>query len=510
MSSQAIADIRAAIAGRIVSWKENVAAVVAPAPIGFSGKPVTGGKAIGYLFDSDMGIDPDEEVKALAKSWKASGLRGVVGPNPTGILAWRDGDGIRAFLYATHVDTTGTHPVDVFLMEGCRAGWMGSLVVTRREILEDGSMGPVAEQATGRFPGAGVSLDLPDGVPLANVLGMALENLSLALTFDNPSTGQTEAWMAANPDAKPDGAAEIEARARVLRTTPPKGDEPARPRASPPPKLRVDLGKLAERLEALHRPVYIPVMREVRDGDANAVSGRPGLAFIPEGTPWPEAKGQTLRQVAQFDVASLPVEAAELLGGKGLFQFFVGADYDEHNGAWLARVVDPTAPGSWQAGPEDAEAPRAVITGWERRIEAPHSQDLVEGPTALVGRRIPEAMLDALDFLGPDTCGQPRLPPEKVAEAAILHGADPALAERVAAAAGHHDGNKLLGWPTWAQGPEWQGAPRKPMRFLFQFELGEPFSGMGLATDVLASDGHAQVFVSEDGKRRFGFAWACG
>ncbi len=508
--TQPLAAIRYAVQGRILSHAVYVAALVAPERVGFAGKALKGEKPTGYLFDDEMGIEPDDELRFLPASWKASGISALVGTNPSAILAWREGDGIRAFLYATHVDATGNLPMRAFRYDDGARGWLGALVVTRREILADGTLGPVTEQATDLIPGERPKPNLPDEAPstdpMGNVLGMALNNLAEVLTADFPTDRQVAAWMKANPAACPSGSDPV---GDAAPAAPPKPRHKA-PKAPKPPKLRIDLGKLAERIEALHRPVYLPVMREVQDGDPNGMSGRPGLTFIPEGTKWPEAKGQTLRQVAQLDVASLPEEAAALLGGKGLFQFFVGAEYDDRNEAWLARVVDPAGPGSWQAGPEGSDAPRLVVTGWERRVEAPHCQDLTEGPTSVLGRRIPETMLEALDFLGPDTYGQPRLPQDKVVEAARENGADPALAERVAAATEHHDGNKLLGWPTWSQGPEWQGGARKPMRFLFQFALGEPVNGMGLATDVLASDGHAQVFVSDDGKLRFGFAWACG
>jgi hypothetical protein len=456
-----ILDVRNSVVGRIRSSDDIRVALCAPANVTFTGKPMSGAKAYGYLFTSDMGVESDSDLRTLAGTWKKSGLREAVGPNPSAIIAWTvEGADAKVFLYQTHTDKTGTHNTHEFLLDDGRRVLLGSVVISFREILPDGSLGPVSEQPTPYYPGNGIAKpDLPHDAPSDDVIAMAVENMRSALVTSAPTDQHLLAWLEAHPTVATPASEERTAQpAETDRDSRDSLDE------EPQTPLKVDLRKLAALIEPLRRTTFVPILGKPASASDTSKSGRVGLTFIPAGTEWPTVRDILLHPIVQLHVASLPQEARDLLGGTGLFQFFCGPSYSEANDTWLARVVDPASEGSWQAMPDEMdEAVPVVIEGWEERVEAPCRTEFHEGPVSTIGgKRLSEAMGDAISHLGAETIGQHRLPPEGVQRTAKRLALDPQEAEAVADLLTHYESNKLLGWPTWTQAPEWQGDKRNP------------------------------------------------
>ncbi len=501
MAENKLAGIRDDVVARILADPENAVAIVGLPGASFAGRPLKGSPATGLMLTDDMGIGTDDALRDIGRSRLGKALAEATGFKPgaetAALLGIRAGSEVRVFLYGTHVDTSGSHPVHGLMLDDGGAAEIGSVVLTCREVLPGGTIANPRTSCPGNRPGSWHAMTAPEGIAPGDVLNMALGNLATVLCMEMPSDRDlAEGWRVsegtnARIPSRP------EPTHRVAVAAPAKA-----------PKSRIDMGKLAARLEALTKVAYLPNLRPATDADGVDAQGNGGLAFIPAGSAWPQAGGGDLPLVAQLDVAAMPDEARALLGGAGLLQLFCSGGDDPGNCRWAARVVDPGLDGTWQAmADEEGRTARFVLTGWRAVREGPCLNDLSEGPTMRLGKRLSEAQTDVAGLLCPQSTGVPKASAEDIAYAADECGLDPAAAEEVAEILRHHDGDKLLGWPTWCQAPEWPaGREGKGMVHLLQLSFAEG----RLAPELMAGDGQAHLFVSTDGKLRFAFDWACG
>lgn len=455
---------------------------------------------IGYAFLSDMEVSSEHELRQLGADIPAA-LRSIGieedGPLAGAILAVRTPGGARVFLYRASMDGSGEHPHhDFTVVRGGKAKIvrLGSVVVRCAEVDPDGAMGAESIASDGEPPGDNPDVPELPGLALDDAAGMAIGNVVRSLALDLPDEATAIAWSARHfgAIALPGGA-----------EAPPRF-----PKAPPAPKKakpRVDLAKLADRLKGSVRTAFIPGLRPAQ-GDEPACGGR--TAFIPSGSSWPEGYDEPMAPVMQLRVADMPEPARSHLGGSGLFQLFLPTMFRGMDVPFVARVVDPSAPGEWVPTPAgalpDGTQPLAV-DGWRETGETPSINDLFEGPSAIVGKRPTESQTEVIELVGPETIDA-RKPADEVARIAAEEGFDPAALEEVAGLLSHDGGDKLLGWPTWLQAPEWPtGRSGKGMVPLLQVALGRD---AGIGAYIGDRAGTAQLFVSTDGERRFRLTWA--
>lgn len=290
-------------------------------------------------------------------------------------------------------------------------------------------------------------------------------------------------WRAGEP--LPDRAALTGVTPRVVAPPPPR--EPV------PPLEPDELEALRALLGPHARPTWTPVLGEPLDDEAgeqvaggSTIGGRPLLGA---GEPWPTCgECQAPMPLAvQLARGGLPAEArARFPDGATHFQLF----YCTHGGC---AVKDPASPDARNkllrfvaGGAPAAEVPELdepvvarPITGWEGRHETPAGDDVEELEGELEGARW------------------------RLADRLRDGDAD----DEEATLAGPRHGEKLLGWPAWAQGAEWERCPRcdARMELLFQVDAdGAPLSML------FAADGLGHVMQCAAHRDALRFRWACG
>jgi hypothetical protein len=245
-------------------------------------------------------------------------------------------------------------------------------------------------------------------------------------------------------------------------------------------------------LPSLGRAPWFPVV-EPDDGEflGSRFGGRPWLAF---GDPWPSCPccGERMQFFVQLDLAALPDE----LGWphrSGLIQLFYCTAGDPlcevECEAWtpFARSVV----GRWIPGDRLGSSPGRVRIPDNARYPN-RNPDWVAVRIVRWERRAPELPVYA------DEAWDRAPVPFELRPA--LHDA---LRERQLHAG---SGDKLGGWPSWVQGPEYATCPRcgDPMPVLLQIEsnghVGHQFGDMG-AGHVSQCRRHPEVVA---------FGWACG
>mgnify|MGYP001183630624 CR=1 FL=1 len=239
--------------------------------------------------------------------------------------------------------------------------------------------------------------------------------------------------------------------------------EPSAPSQPVDADSRVVLGDdevqaLRQRWGHLRRPGWRPVV------GAEGASLLGGAAWLGADEPWPCCGdcASPLQAVLQLRLADLPKPATELLGSSGWLQFFYCVDPGcPSPEAWtttaqnrLARWLDQAE--RQQEPPRNYGYEQARIQGWEEIQDWPDWADL----------QLEEAEHEAL-------------PNER--------------------------GDKLMGWPAWAQASEVPPCPDcgQPMPMVFQV------NAEGFFPQLFAADGTGHLFACSQ-HRRLAFSWACG
>lgn len=234
------------------------------------------------------------------------------------------------------------------------------------------------------------------------------------------------------------------------------------------------------------RPTWVPVLVDPSDDAGRSMlSGRP---LLRAGEEWPRCPScsSAMPLVFQLRLADLPADARIAAPPRSThLQFFyccsTGCSVDA---AWegfaknrLLRFIESGEPASSLPDFEQSFPPRD-IESWERHLESPHWEDI----------QLDEALRDARFHLG-----------ERLDE--------PDVSDDERALAGPRGGQKLLGWPRWEQGPEWQSCPRCGEKLTFVFQVD---ANSGPLEMLFAADGFGHVSQCAQHPDVLAFAWACG
>lgn len=282
--------------------------------------------------------------------------------------------------------------------------------------------------------------------------------------------------------------------------------------------------------EQSRRPCYAPIFGE-GPGPAEA-SKFGGCGMLAETESWPQGgeTGNPMQLVFQLRIDELPAALRARLGvDSGWWQFFYDTGYGGAGAPWepfssysLLRVLsEEGAVAASEAPATQTEYRERVVSGWLESADAPHSEDR---------REFPRDIQEAVDLLREtfDSLEQARLLSHQEGDLADAARSrlSPMLRvlgldsfedlEAALSLAWNRAGDKLLGWPTWAQGNEIPSCPKsgEPMRFLGQISANDSRSeepGEGCHFPMLfAADGWGQIFQSPLDPSLMTFVWACG
>lgn len=254
----------------------------------------------------------------------------------------------------------------------------------------------------------------------------------------------------------------------------------------------VSVEQLTTKLAKLRKTAWLPklsgsdrpagqVWPDGQDGQdgPRTVSKFAGLPYLLAAEPWPtcSACGKPMAFLVQLALDTLP-EALRDEFGHGLLQLFfclACAPWEPFSPGALARLIDPVAPAGTQVCPPFPEAlpealPASVISAWkELPAEYPCWDELPE-------------LLDtyAID-LGD--------------EEADLYGEEITPAQ----------GDKLSGWPFWAQSTEYPACPTcgQTMRLVLQLDAD------GALPLPLGDGGIGHITQCPVHKHVLAFGWAC-
>lgn len=227
---------------------------------------------------------------------------------------------------------------------------------------------------------------------------------------------------------------------------------------SQPALEQEEVRALRQRWAHLRRPAWRPVLGDVGSSQLG------GSAWLAADEPWPCCGdcGAPLQAVVQLKLATLPAPARDVLGDSGWLQFFYCVDPRcPSPEAWattgknrLARWLDQ--PERQQEPPRHYGYEQTLIQDWEEIEDWPDWADL---------------QLEAVQ--------QEALPNES--------------------------GDKLMGWPAWAQASQVPSCPEcnQPAAMVFQL------NAEGFFSQLFAADGTGHLFACP-AHRRLLFSWACG
>ena len=242
------------------------------------------------------------------------------------------------------------------------------------------------------------------------------------------------------------------------------------------------------------RPAWKPI---VEPGDGSVTASKfCGTPWIGAGAVWPDCGNckKPLQLFLQLDLDSLPAGARERFG-QGLLQlFYCTRDECAGMGGWepfaddlsRVRIVRPTGTAI------DSDVPRGNgyypgrrIVGWQPLEDWP-------SPAEHEGRGLKYTYHK--DRTADLECPELGLTFRRVE--------DDMLAENVATAA---SGDKLAGWPSWVQGPEYPDCPRcgRAMDLLFQIDSEDHVPYM------FGDLGCSHITQCAEHKDVVAFGWAC-
>jgi len=340
---------------------------------------------------------------------------------------------------------------------------------------------------------------------LARAVGMADEAALVAGAAQLPFGAQTLPRVIVTDALGPVCVVATDRAAAVWRRGEPLPDRATltgfTPRVVPPPAPREPIPPLArEELEALRallgphaRPTWAPVLGEplalvdeVHAAGSSTIGGRPLLG---EGEAWPtcgECRAP-MPLAVQLARGGLPSEARPRFpAGATHFQLFycthgscaVGDPAGADSKNRLLRFVAGGAPAAEVPALDEPVVARP-ITGWEGRSETPAGDDVegLEGELESSRWRLADRLRDG--------------------------DAD----DEEATLAGPRHGEKLLGWPAWAQGAEWERCPRCQVRMELFFQVDADDAPLSM---LFAADGLGHVMQCASHLDVLRFRWACG
>lgn len=266
----------------------------------------------------------------------------------------------------------------------------------------------------------------------------------------------------------------------ILRRGGPPISGPATVSAAPSQDALTAATELRRRLASTRRTAFDPVVKA--EETAGPVSKFGGVPWLAQGVVWPTCKGCNTHMhfFAQLDVASLPAEIGAR--GEGLIQVFMCTNheeddclnsYDHYSTASVVRLLGTSDGGANADEASDREAwPAMLVTSWTPLVDYPHFED-----QELAGvERTPE--FGALEKL--------------TDEAEITPTA--------------WYGDKVGGWPSWAQGSEYGTCHEcgKRMTFILQVDSEDnvPF--------MFGDAGVAHLCQCPDHPHVLTWGWACG
>lgn len=349
--------------------------------------------------------------------------------------------------------------------------------------------------ATGALTGHGLAAAIagcPDEAPLLAALAPALALFPAELPCPLPRILVAEGeGLARVVDAR-SGAVlwrrgEAAPAAELLSGREPRRAATPPPREPTPPLEEELLERLRAVLEAKLRPTWVARLGPAAEDAARAQLG--GRPLLLPGEAWPAcgACGEPMPLALQLARAESPAPAQALFPGAAQYlQLF----YCSSSGCGAPDAWEPFASNRLlrflEAGQPAAEVPTcpeppeaAEILGWDERLESPSGEDLPELESELEEARWQLS--------------------ERVEE-----GAASPLEERLA---GPGLGNRLLGWPHWAQGAEWPACPRCAARMALVFQID---ANEGPLATLFAGDGTGHVTQCPTHPEVLAFAWACG
>lgn len=268
------------------------------------------------------------------------------------------------------------------------------------------------------------------------------------------------------------------------------GREPRPAPAAPEPTQPLEpeiLERLRQALEPQLRSTFVPRLSKPR-GDA-ACSKLGGLPLLSPGEAWPSCATCSAPMPLALQLArdECPEPARSLFpaGAFHLQLFYCSSSSCGAEDAWepfgsnrLLRFLGQSEPA--REVPACPEPPQAAdLVGWDERSESPHSEDLPD-----LADDLAEARWQLSD-----------LADEGGADSKDLTLAGPRL------------GNRLLGWPAWAQGSELPTCPSCGERMAFVFQLD---ANSGPLCALFAADGTGHVTQCPKHPEVLAFAWACG
>jgi uncharacterized protein YwqG len=243
------------------------------------------------------------------------------------------------------------------------------------------------------------------------------------------------------------------------------------------------------------RAAWKPVVR-AEDGPTTE-SKFSGTPWIGEGAPWPRCRvcRQPLQLFLQLNLEALPAELGSTFGTGLLQLFYCTNEACAGEGGWepfaddlsRARIVQPNGPSGQALVPtREGSFPARRIVGWQPLSDLPSPAE--HDSLGLVYKYDHKA-------------GTTRL--ECAALGLVFDNLrDEMLAETVANAA---DGDKLGGWPSWVQGPEYPNCARcmRGMDLVFQVDSNDnlPF--------MFGDAGCGHITQCAEHKDVVAFGWAC-
>ncbi len=239
-------------------------------------------------------------------------------------------------------------------------------------------------------------------------------------------------------------------------------------------ELEIEFDEWIKRLRPFARDSWIPKTEPCR-AEHSPHTKFGGLPYLTNTSPWPECPHcqHHLQLFVQVNLQDLPKSR-----DKGLIQLFYCTNSEPHCESDLEAYF-PFSPAvvcrhislkgnSLQVVPRIEELfEEKRVVGWERFTDYPHREEY-----------------EALGLGEPD---------EEI---------DEWLYERGYQAA---EGDKLLGWPHWVQGPEYPNDRKtgEPMKLFFQLdsEVNLPF--------MFGDSGVGHLMISTNDQGELAFGWAC-
>lgn len=273
--------------------------------------------------------------------------------------------------------------------------------------------------------------------------------------------------------------------------------------------------------EKLGRQSWTPFLEPADDADI-MTSRYFGLPWMPHEAEWPvNADGVQLGFVMQINIASLPREMRERLGGQGIVAMFydVDAEWDpyyegpeDHESAAVFRRYDTSTEGGIRQG-RHLEGKPQRIASWRAARDYPDFADLSVGGD--IGVDVQKFIID-YNFDPGDACYRRRGQPASddavasfMKRAEKIWGADACDAETAANATDRFcaAGDKLAGWPAWDGGRRWPENEGRRLTLFYQFDLMDP---VWTGFSFWRGDERGHVFFDEGDANVFRLAWDRG